>query len=230
MFDRTPVTQAVARRLQDMIRNGELKKDEKLPSQRILSERLNVSRASLREALLTLETLGLVRTFPARGTFVLGPERRPDASRPTWRYGAAYAIGDVFNSRVLLETELARLSARVMSDARLADLEQAARQFEEGWRAGDLVAHVEADLDFHRTIAEGCPNPLLVSLYNSVQDLLTESQRQPIPNTETERMEASIAEHGAILEALAERSPERAAEAMKAHILNTARCAGVRLE
>lgn len=230
MFDRMPVTQAVARQLQEMIRSGELKKDEKLPSQRILSERLGVSRASLREALLTLETLGLVRTYPARGTFVLGPGTRSDASRSGWRYGSAYAIAHVFQCRVLLETELARLTAAVIDGRRLSDLERAAQDFEAAWRAGDLVAHVEADLGFHRTIAEGCPNAMLVSLYNSVQDLLTESQRQPVPNTETDRMEASIAEHAAILEALMDRSPERAAEAMKEHILNTARCAGARLE
>ncbi len=229
MFDRTPVTQAVARRLQDMIRSGEMKQNEKLPSQRILSERLNVSRASLREALLTLETLGLVRTYPARGTFVLAPGTHPEASRPAWRYGSAYAIGDVFQARVLLETELARLAAGGIAEARLSDLDRAAKEFEAAWRAGDLVAHVEADLAFHRTIAEGCPNPMLVSLYNSVQDLLTESQRQPIPNTETARMEASIAEHGAIMRALAARDPDRAAGAMRSHILNTARCAGVEL-
>ena len=229
MFDRTPVTQAVARRLQDMIRSGALKKNEKMPSQRILSEQLNVSRASLREALLTLETLGLVRTYPARGTFVLDPETRPERSRPTWRYGSSFAIRDVFQTRVLLETELARLCAGVIDDRRLLDLERAAQGFEASWRAGDLVAHVEADLAFHRAIAEGCANPMLISLYNSVRDLLTESQRQPIPNTETARMEASIAEHRAIMQALADRDPEQSAGAMKSHILNTARCAGVRL-
>ena len=69
-FGKLPVTEVVTRRIQEMIRSGEFPPDAKLPSQRILSERLGVSRASLREALLTLETLGLIRTLPARGTFV----------------------------------------------------------------------------------------------------------------------------------------------------------------
>ena len=81
-----PVGQAIARQLQEMIRSGELKPGEKLPSQRVLSERLKVSRPSLREALLTLETLGLVRTLPARGTFVVDPDAEGDGAPSIWRY------------------------------------------------------------------------------------------------------------------------------------------------
>ena len=90
---------------------GELSKDEKIPSQRILSEQLQVSRASLREALLTLETLGLVRTLPARGTFVTGTEVSTDAGQQSWRFDGQFTISDVFQSRLLIETELCRLAA-----------------------------------------------------------------------------------------------------------------------
>lgn len=201
MHEKTPVTQAVARRLQGMIRSGELKANEKLPSQRVLSDQLKVSRPSLREALLTLETLGLVRTLPARGTFVVDPGAAGGRAAP-WRYDDAYSLPEVFQSRALIEPEMCRLAAPHLGAPGLDRLDAANADFEAAWRGGDLVAHVEADLRFHRTIAEACPNRMLRRLYQSVQDLLSESQRQPIPNTAGDRMAQSIAEHGAIIAAL----------------------------
>jgi len=211
-----------------MIRSGELKKGERIPSQRILSERFKVSRPTLREALLTLETLGLVRTLPARGTYVVDPDRE-DRVPNVWRYDEAFSIGEVFQSRMLIESEICRLAAGHLSPALMADLGAANAEFAEAWEKGDLVAHVEADLRLHSSIARACPNRMLWRLYQSVQDLLTESQRQPIPNTARDRMARSIAEHRRILAALRAGDAEEAAAAMRSHIRNTAQCAGIDL-
>lgn len=224
---RLPLTQTIARDLQQMIRTGTFKPGTRLPSQRVLSEQLGVSRASLREALLTLETLGLVQTLPARGTFVADPAR---TTAGLWRFAATHDIADVFETRILLETELCRLAAASVDPATLAAMEAATAAFEQAWRRGDLVAHVEADLAFHRQIAEACPNTMLRQVFASVQEVLTESQRQPVANTATERMEASIAEHRQILDALRAGDGVAAAAAMRTHVGNTARCAGVLLD
>ncbi|CAM3364494.1 FadR/GntR family transcriptional regulator [Paracoccus nototheniae] len=227
IWDKGPVTQVIARRLQEMIRSGQLQAGERLPSQRILSEQLNVSRPSLREALLTLETLGLVQTLPARGTFVLDPASRP--AQTTWRFDDAHDLRDVFQTRLLLEGEMCRLAAPAITPDALTALQAAATGFEEAWGAGDLVAHVEADLALHLGIAEACPNRMLSGVYRTVQQLVTETQRQPIPNTDPDRMRQSIAEHRAILDALARRDADTAEARMRDHIRNTAQCAGVNL-
>lgn len=227
MWDKGPVTQTIARRLQEMIRSGELKAGERLPSQRMLSEQLNVSRPSLREALLTLETLGLVQTLPARGTFVMDPATRP--AQTTWRYDDAHDLREVFQTRLLIEGELARLAASAITPDALAGLQSAATQFEQAWAQGDLVAHVDADLALHQGIAQACPNRMLATLYSTVSQLLTETQRQPIPNTDPDRMAQSIAEHRAILAAMERRDPDAAQAHMRDHIRNTARCAGLQI-
>jgi GntR family transcriptional repressor for pyruvate dehydrogenase complex len=225
--DKGPVAQTIARRLQDMIRSGELRPGQKLPSQRILAEQLNVSRPSLREALLTLETLGLVQTLPARGSFVTDPASRP-ASLP-WRYDNAHDLRDVFQTRVLIEAELCRLAATAMTPPLLEGLKSAAQAFEDAWQSGDLVAHVEADLALHLGIAMACPNRMLTDLYRTVQQLLTETQRQPIPNTDPDRMRQSIAEHWRILDALERGNGKAAGKRMRLHVQNTAGSAGVKL-
>lgn len=225
----TPLPQVVARRLQQMILDGEWREGDLIPSQRLLSEQFNVSRASLREALLTLETLGLVKTEPGRGTFVTAGRSDPAAALK-WRYSDRHSMQDVFETRFMLEGQIVMAAAKGIDAAAIAVLAQATDEMERCWNAGDLLANVEADLRFHRTIALRCPNQMLQSIYETVQGLLTETQRQPIPRTNPIRMRASLAEHRDIIAALSRRDGPAAAEAMRRHIANTAACADISLD
>ena len=224
----TPLPQVVARRLQQMILDGELDEGDMIPSQRQLSEQFNVSRASLREALLMLETLGLVRTEPGRGSFVTA--RHPDQTTALkWRYADSHSMRDVFETRHMLEGEIARSAAASIDVVSLSLLRKATDEMERFWDAGDLIANVEADLLFHRTITQSCSNRMLQSVYETVQGLLVETQRQPIPRTNPTRMNASLAEHRRIIAALSRRDGRAARQEMQRHIANTAACAGILL-
>ncbi len=225
----TPLPQVVARRLQKMILDGELRAGEVIPSQRQLAERFNVSRASLREALLTLETLGLVKTEPGRGTFVTAGGPDPAATLK-WRYSDSQSMQDVFETRYMLEGRIIMAAAQVITAEAIEVLVAATDDMERCWEAGDLLANVEADLRFHRIIALACPNRMLQSIYEMVQDLLTETQRQPIPRTNPTRMRASLSEHREIIMALTRRDGYAACEAMRRHIANTAACADICLD
>lgn len=223
MLNREPLPQSVARRIQGMILSGELAAGSRIPGQRDFAEMLGVSRASLREALLTLETLGLVHTQPGRGTFVASGKGTP----AKWRYADRYPVDDVFQTRILLESRIAALAAVAAGPADLARLAAATDRMEVSFAERDLVSNVEADLEFHGLIVGLCPNRMLVDLYHSVREQLTQTQAQPIPVTAPTRMAQSIAEHRAIITALAGSDPAGAADAMQSHIRNTARCAGI---
>jgi GntR family transcriptional repressor for pyruvate dehydrogenase complex len=229
MFVRTLVSQSAARTIQAMILEGKLEAGKKIPSQRDLSQSLKISRATLREALLTLETLGLLRTEPGRGTFVARRETSASREMVRWRYGESYPLADVFDTRLLLEGKIAGLSAGTLSDKQIAALASATDNMERHWAEGDLLANVEADLEFHSIIVAACPNQMLADLYNSTRALITETQRRPIPITEPARMRESIAEHRQILAAFLARDPAQAKARMEDHVRNTARCAGVQL-
>lgn len=227
MIDRTPVSQAAARKLQQMIRDEAFDQDAKLPSQRVLAERLGISRPSLREALLTLETLGQVRTFPGRGTFVTRHRAMRVPDSPDWRYGAEHSIQNVFEMRILLESRLARHAAAHATLDDIRSLIASTDRMERAWATQDLVDNVEADLAFHQQIAAKTTNTLLAQTYGQLAALLCETQRQPIPFTRQERMLESISEHRMIIAALNERDPESAERAMADHIRKTAACAGI---
>ena len=225
----TPLPQVVARRLQKMILDGELRAGDVIPSQRQLSEQFNVSRASLREALLTLETLGLVKTEPGRGTFVTAGRTDPAAAL-RWRYSDSYSMQDVFATRQMLEGCIAFATAKVIDAASIQMLIQLTDEMERCWEAGDLLANVEADLSFHGTIASSCPNLMLNSVYDFLQGFLTETQRQPIPRTNPTRMRASLEEHREIIAALSRQDGWEACKAMRRHIANTAACADIYID
>ena len=229
MLERVPVTHAAARKIQAMILGGELKPGERMPSQREFAATLKVSRASLREALLTLETLGLLRTEPGRGTFVAQHKPSRGRNMARWRYADSYSESDVFQTRIMLETRIVSLSALSLRLDQLDALDRATDVMEQYWEAGDLLSNVEADLEFHGVIVSACPNRMLVDLYQSARDLLTETQIQPIPMTDPERMRESIGEHRLIVAALRARNAAKAAAEMQNHIRNTARCAGLDL-
>lgn len=222
----SPLPQVVARRVQQKILDGEWKQGDQIPSQRVLSEHFNVSRASLREALLTLETLGLVKTEPGRGTYVTAGRSEPTEALK-WRYSDSFAMADVFETRLMLEAQIAANAARLMSPTTLALLIQSTDEMERCWAAGDLLANVEADLRFHRAMAESCGNKMLQMMYETVQGLLSETQRQPIPHTNPSRMRDSIAEHRQIITAAAAHDADAASAAMQRHVRNTAVCAGI---
>lgn len=230
MLNKTLVPQSVAREIQTMIQTGVLKAGEKVPSQREFAQKFGISRASLREALLTLETLGLIKTEAGRGTFVSAPAAGANGSAghmAPWRYSDSYPVFDVFQTRILLEGEIARLAAGRLTQLQLEKMESATRTMEECWANQDLLANVEADLEFHGIIVSACSNAMMKALYQTVRDQLTETQRQPIPITDPERMRESISEHRRIISALSANDGAAAQKEMQNHIRNTARCAGL---
>ena len=227
MIDRTPVSQTVARQIQKMIQSGEIAASQRLPSQRQLSEKLGVSRSSLREALMTLETLGFVKTYSGSGTIVCDPNVNPSPDSSHWRYSNRYDMRDVFEVRMLLEGRLAKHAAQTTTADDIDILKATTDRMEAAWEKNDLIINVEEDQAFHQHIAKKCRNVLLSQQYEAIVPLLIETQRQPIPFTEVNRMAESIAEHRAIIKALHERDSVAAEEAMNLHIQNTAKCAGV---
>ena len=227
MLNKTLVPQSIAREIQAMIQDGTLKPGEKVPSQREFSQKFGISRASLREALLTLETLGLLKTEAGRGTFVAGTPSNPTGHMGPWRYSSTYSVFDVFQTRILLEGEIARLAAGRLTQLQLERMEAATQTMEDRWASQDLIANVDADLEFHGIIVSACSNAMLRALYQTVRDQITETQRQPIPMTDPERMRDSIAEHRRVINALKANDANQARLEMEGHIRNTARCAGL---
>lgn len=173
---------------------------------------VGVSRTPVREALLRLETEGLVRLYPKRGALIVPVSQQE--------------IDDVVQTRRLIEGFTARNAAAAPPSERAelvvlltAWLTQMRANIEPGNQE-----FVHADRDFHRTIVEAGGNTILTGLYDGLRDRQLRMIRAGTRGTD--RMLRNIDEHAAILAAIRDGDPEAAQEAVEAHMDHAARLLG----
>jgi GntR family transcriptional repressor for pyruvate dehydrogenase complex len=224
----TPVPRQTVLRIQQMILDGRLEAGARLPSQRALAERLEVSRASLREALSALETLGLLRIEPGRGTFVKKSGEGPAAAGALWRFAERYRLEEVYQLRYALESFIAGQAARSVDAGQLDDLAAVWQEMRAAVARLDLVSAADCDFRFHQILLSCCGNAMLAEIMHGIRQALFASQSLPFARHASS--EEPVAEHQAILEALRRRDEAAATRAMQDHIRGAARRAGIRLE
>lgn len=212
-----PVTQRALERIQAMLGSGAYPSGSQLPPQRQLAAELGVSRASLREALSILGTLGVLRSEHGRGTFVAGSEPAGDGGDlPDWRFAARVSPLEVYQFRLVVEPRAAALAALHVGDGQIARLEALNRRFEQATRELDLVGCAEIDFEIHEQIMHQAGNRLLRELYHGYRAVLLESQRLPL--AKRSRLLEPVGEHERLIEALRMHDPEGAGYYMRVHI------------
>ena len=210
----------VAERLAAEIRSGAYAPGERLPSERELARRLEVGRASVREAIAALQVQGVIETRPGSGSFVAADaaERLPaPAGLP---HDASPS--DLLETRLLIEPAITRLAAeRGRPDAEcerlLAAMEAASDPADATARSG----WNESDRLFHRQIAALTGNPVLIGIADHVASLMDQPlwQRLRDDSIATEgRTRIHVAEHRMIYEAIVAGDDEAAAFYSLQHI------------
>src|SRR6202011_1511857 len=147
--------------IEDSIHKGELKIGAQLPAERELAEQFGVSRTAVREAVKALREKGIVEAFPGRGTFITDGtshgirqslDRMVKSGRPD---GFTFLV----EVREILEPEIASLAAARAQEADLAAMREAISVMDAARQDPD--AYIEADLDFHLSLAEAAATPLI---------------------------------------------------------------------
>src|SRR5580658_2458702 len=207
----------IVQQIEESILKGALKAGDQLPAERELAQRFGVSRTAVREAVKALREKGLVEAYSGRGTFIT--DGTSQAIRQS--LGLMVKIGQPTGSihlaevRSILEPEIAALAATRIQEQHLALMREAVVLMDRA--QDDPDAFIEADLDFHLALAEAADNPLILSLLDSIVGLLRE-QRMRIFQVEG-GPERGQFHHKRILDAVERRNPEKAREAMRAHLL-----------
>ncbi|HXF57299.1 MAG TPA: FCD domain-containing protein [Actinomycetota bacterium] len=207
----------VREQLLSAIERGDFKPGDVLPSERVLAELFDVSRVSVREAIRSLEAIGVLEVQHGRGTFVVD---RQEGRRTPSRWL------DLYRTQVL---EL--LEVRGTIDQLVA--EKAAERADEGAVEAVKAAHqryleaasdpstpvdrlVELDIAFHNAIGEASGNQLAADLLQDLNTYLHESRKLVL--APSGRPAASGREHGRIVSAIAARDPEAARAAAARHV------------
>ena len=216
---RLGVAKSVAARISDMIASGELRSNERLPSQRDLARALGVSRPAVREAVSSLEAAGVLRVEPGRGMYTANAAPADTASPFPWL--------DMCQFRHLIEGQSARLAAMKITDEGLDQLGRNLQAFKAETRAGDLQASARTDFAFHRLIIVFAGVQLFAHLYLEFREMLL--QMLAIPSSQHSRAWEPVPEHERIVEALRRRDPDEARYYMQSHIVRSSERLGIML-
>lgn len=210
------------------IEGGILEPGSRLPTEQQLSASLGVSRNVIREAIAQLRADGLVEARQGVGAFVLAREQRTAIRIDRQTLQEEGNIERLFELRSILESEAARLAATRRTAEHLATIKAHLDRMggEEKWEDGSI----DADLAFHREVARATDN----SYIHTFISFVCEQIRQTIyiarrTNPLHDLVRVNVAEHVRVFEALRDRDPETAANAMRAHIHGAAERAGVKI-
>lgn len=212
----------VAEQIVDGVAGGQLHPGQQLPSDRVLAETMGVSRPTVREALLALEVIGVLDVRPGSGTYVApgkGASLAPSLPLPS---DLGLSPAEVIEARITLEPALVRLCATRLPPDAVRPLEELLDQTESAAEdAGRLDEFLRLGLRFHSELAPYCGNQLLASFCSSLVDVIEHPlwalvNRRAMQDLEARREQ--VAEHRAIIAAVARGDEDAAAEEMATHL------------
>lgn len=193
--------------IRSAITTGRLQIGIRLPSEAKLAEKYSVSRPIVREALRSLQTLGLTHTRTGSGTYVLKSSPGPELS-----YGG-YSASDLIEARPFIEVPAAGWAATRHTQDQIEKILDICERMD---RQTDLHKWVLLDTEFHSMIATASGNTVFANIVADARDAL--SRQSELVNLMAGRRSASNIEHRQIAEAIKSGSQERARLAMQNHL------------
>ena len=207
----------IVKQIRNLVERGKLKRGDQLPTERELSETFKVSRATVREAIFSLETMKLVDRRQGDGTYVIA------SSGETLVQPLAAALFhekddliDIFFLRKIIEPEVAQLASENATPEEMNDLEEILREQEE--EVVECKNPIQTDSEFHHLLARMAKNRVLERLLLALVDLLGKT-REKYLQTE-ERKQKSLQGHREILTAIKNGNSIGARQAMRRHLEN----------
>jgi len=204
--------------LRKFITSNNLKEGNKLPSERELVERLQISKGSLREALRILEITGLVDVMPGKGIYVRSLTGDLVVPLSSWVTRNKEEIYRHFEARLILEPEVAALAARRISKKYINRIKQNIL-LQKSHPETELVPIISADIEFHRLVSEAANNETISMLMNSLARISFHGWKAAL--RVEGRNESAVQEHTQLLDFLAKHDEDGTRNAMREHMLHS---------
>ena len=212
---KTRVSKEIIDQVRDLVSSGRLNPGDRLPSERELAQTFHVGRSTVREAIRSMESLGLIDVRAGEGTFLAGLMAQNTQDPLTANLFKNWSTHfKLFEVRSVLEPSLAGLAARRATSEQieamrgiLADQERDILRGETGKKEDNL---------FHHIIAEATGNEILHRIADSLMILLGQTRESSLQHSG--RPMRSLKQHQAILEAIETRKPAVAERRMREHI------------
>lgn len=209
------LVELVTQRIAEWLEDGKLKPGDRVPSEQELSELFGVARNVIREAIVALKANGLINVRHGKGTFV---SDAPVAllTRRIRRIGNAanVSLRHVWEMRLIIETEVARIAAQRRTVDDLGSMEEALGRMKQAVERGELGTR--EDEEFHFYLVQATQNPVLEDLVFGLTGIIRSARVEALmqPGNPLQAIE----EHKAILAEVRNAKSDAAALAMQRHI------------
>lgn len=210
------VTTALAKRITDLVQNGQLPLGSKLPPERQLAQILKVSRPSVRQAVKALEALGVVVCRVGSGNYITSDASAASLLTRPMQFAIRtneISRAQLFEMRRLIETHTAGLAAQRASAEDCDEIQRELQALEQA--QGNPRRMADCDYRFHAAILRACGNPIFSLLYEPVSRLIWEDladRMHLFDASYTVRM------HRVILQAIKNKDAETAMDSMRKHL------------
>ncbi len=211
---KTRIYEDIVEQIRQLVAHGHLKPGDQLPPERELSDKFQVSRASVREAIRALESMGLVTSRSGEGTYVATSIEAIFAPLAAALLKGKDTLIHIFEARKVLEPEIAAIAAERATPAEVSNLTRILREQAQAIAFGGTG--VEADNAFHSALAHATKNTFFLRLNDTIVDSLIEARRQYLQTPG--RAARSLAGHREILKAIQAEDPDATKRAMLAHL------------
>lgn len=210
--DRKPLYERLVDSLRAYIIEAGLAAGDRLPSERELAERLGVSRASVRQAIVALEVQGIVEVRHGEGAFLRMPQ--VETLPLTELMEIKRRLPDILDAREAIEVRLAALASQRRNEEDLEICASALTKMAKEIAAGGIGE--AGDQDFHRGVALAAKSELLVRMYDILVDDIATSRHESL--SQVGRPPASLEQHRLVFAAIKAGDPVAAADAMRDHL------------
>lgn len=213
--DNKQILNSIISNIRDLINLKNLEPGDKLPSERMLSEKFEVSRSNVRDAIHKLEFYGLLKSIPQSGTFVakIGVIALNGMIDDILRL-ENQDFKSLVETRILLELKTARLAALRRSEDDLINIKTALEAYETKVLSGEDA--VQEDLLFHLAIAKACGNSTINTFMLTITpQIIIDFEKYHV--CDKGQAVLGIKEHTAIYEAIKKQDSVLAKQKMKEH-------------
>jgi len=205
----------VAEQIQRLVTDGVLKPGDRLPPERELAAQFGVGRSSLRDAIRTLEVMGLVESRHGAGTVI----RDLDSDALVVPLTSALLrkremVAELLEVRMMIEPALAARAAKNATRAEIAKLQEILGRQRDKVRRGE--ASIAEDSEFHAALMHAARNSVVLRVMDVLMDLLGDSRARSLQTPG--RLEKSYAGHVRILRAIKRRDGAAAESAVRRHL------------
>ena len=215
---RIRLSESIIKAIKEMIVEDNFEPGDKFYSENELTKKLQVSRASVREAIRILEVTGQVIVKQGKGVYITNTDAEKLQPFINWLKANEHSITDIFEVNLIIEPKVAAHAAQKADSDDILKMEEICTQFELHAKSKNTADTIQCDRDFHAQLAKATKNSTLHLL---VESMATSFSNGGISSLYTPgRTEKAIREHRAIVKAVINRDKEGAEQAMTRHLEN----------